>query len=71
MTRCGAWIFGGVVLLAAGTIQLMRSNVVSFLGHHWLLFDVGGAVGIAGFLLTFAVAAARNGVALYREERLS
>jgi archaetidylinositol phosphate synthase len=59
------------VLLAAGTIQLMRSNVVSLVGQHWLLFDVGGAVGIAGFLLTFAVAAVRNGVALYREERLS
>ena len=58
------------ILLAAGTLQLMRSDTVLLFGHHWLLFDVGGAVGIAGFLLTFAIAAVRNGVALYREERL-
>jgi phosphatidylglycerophosphate synthase len=58
------------ILLAAGTLQLMRSDVVSLFGHRWLLFDVGGAVGIAGFLLTFTAAAIRNGVALYREERL-
>ena len=58
------------ILLAVGTLQLMRSDVLSIFGHRWLLFDVGGAVGIAGFLLTFAVAAVRNGVALYREERL-
>jgi archaetidylinositol phosphate synthase len=58
------------ILLAIGTLQLMRSDAVLIFGHRWLLFDVGGAVGIAGFLLTFAVAALRNGVALYREERL-
>ncbi|HTM26387.1 MAG TPA: CDP-alcohol phosphatidyltransferase family protein [Vicinamibacterales bacterium] len=58
------------ILLAAGTLQLMRSAFVTFSGHRWLLFDVGGAVGIAGFLLTFAVAAVKNGAALYREERV-
>lgn len=58
------------MLLAAGTVQLMRSDAVQIFGHTWLLFDVGGAVGIAGFLLTFAAAAVRNGRALYREERL-
>jgi len=58
------------ILLAAGTLQLMRSDVIGLFGHRWLLFDVGGAVGIAGFLLTFGVSAIRNGVALYREERL-
>ena len=58
------------ILLAASTLQLMRSDAVQAFGHRWLLFDVGGAVGIAGFLLTFALAAIRNGVALYREERL-
>jgi archaetidylinositol phosphate synthase len=58
------------ILLAAGTIRLMRSDSVSLFGHRWLLFDVGGAVGIAGLLLTFAMAAIRNGVALYREEKL-
>jgi phosphatidylglycerophosphate synthase len=58
------------ILLATGTLQLMRSDAVLLFGHRWLLFDVGGAVGIAGFLLTFVIAAIRNGVALYGEERL-
>jgi phosphatidylglycerophosphate synthase len=58
------------LLLALGTLQLMRSDVVAIAGHRWLLFDVGGAVGIAGFLLTFVQAAIRNGSALYGEERL-
>lgn len=59
------------LLLALGTLQLMRSDVIAIAGHRWLLFDVGGAVGIAGFLLTFVYAAVRNGIALYGEERLS
>jgi archaetidylinositol phosphate synthase len=58
------------ILLAAGVLQLMRSDVVTVFGHRWLLFDVGGAVGIAGLLLTFVYAAWTNGIALYREERL-
>jgi phosphatidylglycerophosphate synthase len=58
------------ILLAAGTIQLMRSDVVTIFGQRWLLFDVGGAVAAAGLLLAFATSAIRNGVALYREERV-
>jgi hypothetical protein len=58
------------ILLAAGTIQLMRSDVVHISGFRWLLFDAGGAVGIAGLLLAFVHAAVRNGVALYRQEPL-
>ena len=58
------------ILLAAGTIRLMQSDVVSLLGHHWLLFDMGAVIGVAGLLMTFTVAAIRNGVALYREEPL-
>ena len=58
------------ILLSIGTLQLMRSDMVTILGHRWLLFDVGGAVAIAGFLVAFAVGAIRNGVALYNEERL-
>ena len=58
------------ILLAIGTVQLMRSDFVSMFGNKWLLFDVGGAVGIAGLLLTFVVSAVSNGVALYKEERL-
>jgi archaetidylinositol phosphate synthase len=58
------------ILLSLGTLQLMRDSSVTLLGHTWLLFDVGGAVGIAGFLLTFVYSAVANGAALYREERL-
>jgi phosphatidylglycerophosphate synthase len=58
------------ILLAIGTLQSMRTGLVSMLGHQWLLFDVGGAVAIAGFLVAFVVGAVKNGVALYQEERL-
>ena len=58
------------ILLAIGTLQLMRADSVQMLGHRWLLFDVGGAVGIAGLLLTFVRSAVANGVALFKEERL-
>jgi archaetidylinositol phosphate synthase len=59
------------ILLALGTLQLMRSDLITVLSHRWLLFDAGGAVAIAGFLVAFAVGAVRNCVALYREEPLS
>jgi archaetidylinositol phosphate synthase len=58
------------ILLAAGVLQLMRSDTVAVLGREWLLFDIGGAVAIAGFLVAFLAAAVRNGMALYREEPL-
>lgn len=71
--RMSAWGMGPTelrIVLAIGTLQLIRSGIVSMFGHQWLLFDVGGAVGIAGLLLTFVVSAVTNGVALYREARL-
>jgi phosphatidylglycerophosphate synthase len=58
------------ILLAAGTLQLMRSSSVTVFGHHWLLFDVGAVTAAAGLLIAFTTAAVRNGAALYREERL-
>lgn len=58
------------IVLAAGVLQLMRSDYVAIFGNRWLLFDVGGAVAIAGLAIAFAVSALRNGIALYREERL-
>jgi archaetidylinositol phosphate synthase len=58
------------ILLAMGTLQLMRSDLVSIAGHNTLLFDAGGAVAIAGFLIAFVAGAVRNGIALYNEERL-
>jgi archaetidylinositol phosphate synthase len=73
MFRMSAWGMGPTelrIVLAIGTLQLMRTDFVSVFGHRWLLFDVGGAAGIAGLLLTFVIGAVRNGVALYKEERL-
>ena len=58
------------LLLAAGTLQLMRSDVVVVFGHRWLLFDLGAIAAIGGLLAAFVSSALRNGVALYREERL-
>ena len=58
------------IILAAGVLQLMRSDYVSILGQQWLLFDAGAAVAIAGLAIAFAVSSLRNGIALYREERL-
>jgi phosphatidylglycerophosphate synthase len=58
------------ILLAAGTLQLMRTEWVTIFGGRWLLFDIGAVVAIAGFLVAFLAGAVRNGVALYREERL-
>ncbi len=59
------------VLLAIGTLALIRSESVTIAGHQWLLFDIGGTVGIAAFLFTFLYSAVRNGAALYDEERLT
>src|SRR3954469_14864551 len=58
------------ILLAAGTMLLMRSSYVTVLGQRWLLFDAGGLVAAAGLLIAFGSAAVRNGLALYNEERL-
>jgi phosphatidylglycerophosphate synthase len=58
------------ILLAMASLQLMRSDIVLMFGRQWLLFDLGGAVAIAGFLVAFVVGTLRNGIALYQEERL-
>jgi archaetidylinositol phosphate synthase len=71
--RISYWRFGPTelrILLAAGTLQLLRSEFVSIFGHQVLLFDVGGAIGIAALLATFVASAARNTRALYRAEPL-
>jgi phosphatidylglycerophosphate synthase len=71
--RLSAWGMGPTelrILLAAGTLQLMRSDTVMLFGHRWLLFDIGAVCGAAALVVTFVRAAILNGVALYREERL-
>ena len=58
------------ILLAAGVVQLFRSEVVTLFGHHYRLFDVGGVAGIAFLFFTFIFSAVRNGSALFVEERI-
>jgi phosphatidylglycerophosphate synthase len=71
--RISYWKFGPTelrILVAIGTLQLLRSEFVSLLGYRVLLFDVGGAVAIAGLLATFIASAVRNTRTLYRAEPL-
>jgi phosphatidylglycerophosphate synthase len=71
--RISYWKFGPTelrILLAAGTVQLLRSQEVMVFGTRILLFDVGGAAAIASFLATFIVSAVRNTRTLYRTEPL-
>jgi phosphatidylglycerophosphate synthase len=58
------------IILALGALQLLHSPTLAVNGFSCLLFDIGGVVGAAGLIVTFAVSAISNGVALYRQERL-
>jgi len=67
------WSFGPTelrILLCIGNIALFYRPVVTLFGRKWLLFDVGGAIGIAGMAAMLVWAAARHTRELYRAERL-
>lgn len=69
--RMSFWTFGPTelrVLLIAGNLALFRWPYV--LAMHFRLFDVGGAIAIAGMTTMLLFFTARNIVRLYREERL-
>ena len=71
--RISYWRFGPTelrILLALGTLQLLRSQSVVIAGTPILLFDLGGAVGIAGLAATFIASAVANTGRLYRAEPL-
>ncbi len=71
--RISFWKFGPTelrILLAIGTLQLLRSPYVEIGGTRLLLFDVGGVVAIASLIITFIASALRNGRLLYRLEPL-
>jgi archaetidylinositol phosphate synthase len=68
------WSFGPTelrVLLCIGNIALFYRPVVGLLGHRFLLFDVGGAIGILGMGSMLVWSALRHTMQLYRAERLS
>jgi archaetidylinositol phosphate synthase len=69
--RLSFWRFGPTelrILLAVGNLALLWKPKVHFLGGQYLLFDVGGAIGLAGMGLMLVFFTAQNTLRLYREE---
>jgi phosphatidylglycerophosphate synthase len=56
------------ILLMIGNLALFFRPVVRLFGGSYLLFDVGGMVGIIGMALMLVVAVAKHTAALYRAE---
>jgi archaetidylinositol phosphate synthase len=72
--RISFWRFGPTelrILLAVGNLALFWKPVVRLLGGQYRLFDVGGAMGLAGMGLMVVVFTVQNTTRLYREERIS
>src|SRR5437899_8404728 len=66
--RMSFWSFGPTelrVLLAIGNLAVLRWPTVL---HGYRLFDIGGAVGVAGMTAMVIFFTARNIARLYREE---
>lgn len=67
------WKFGPTeirILLAVGNLALLKHSMIQVFGRRCLLFDLGGAIAIAGMGLMLIVAAIRHTARLYREERI-
>jgi phosphatidylglycerophosphate synthase len=58
------------LLLMIGNVALFYRPTVRLFGESFLLFDVGGVVGIVGMALMLFTAVARHTAFLYREERI-
>jgi len=73
--RISFWRFGPTelrILLSAGNLALFWKPVVHLFGGVgvYRLFDVGGAIGLAGMGLMVVVFSLQNTIRLYREERI-
>ena len=71
--RLSFWRFGPTeirILLAVGSLVLLWKPMVHFFGGFYRLFDIGGAIGLAGMSLMTVVFTAQNTLRLYREERI-
>jgi phosphatidylglycerophosphate synthase len=69
--RMSFWSFGPTelrLLLIAGNLAVFHRQTV--LHTHYKVFDVGGAIGIAGMTAMLLFHVAQNIVRLYNEERL-
>ena len=58
------------ILLMAGNVALMVHPYAYLAGRRFLLFDVGGAVAIAGMAYMAVSTTCRHTAVLYREEKL-
>jgi phosphatidylglycerophosphate synthase len=71
--RISFWRFGPTelrILLAAGNLALFWKPVVHLFGRPYRLFDVGGAIGLAGMAMMVIAFTIQNTIRLYREERI-
>lgn len=72
--RLSFWRFGPTelrILLAIGNLALLWKPVVHIFGGRYPLFDVGGAIGLAGMGLMVVFFTVQNTLRLYREERIA
>jgi archaetidylinositol phosphate synthase len=58
------------LLLVAGNIALLRTPYAMLAGKQHLLFDVGGAIGIAGMAVALVWSIVKHTGQLYRAERV-
>ncbi|HEY4900210.1 MAG TPA: CDP-alcohol phosphatidyltransferase family protein [Terriglobales bacterium] len=58
------------ILLIVGNAVLLVNRYADIFGHRILVFDIGGAVAIAGMLYMAVAATVRHIAVLYREEKL-
>ncbi|SPF40947.1 conserved membrane hypothetical protein [Candidatus Sulfotelmatobacter kueseliae] len=71
--RISFWRFGPTelrILLAVGNLALFWKPRVHLLGASFRLFDVGGAIGLAGMTSMVIFFTVKNTMRLYREERI-
>jgi phosphatidylglycerophosphate synthase len=72
--RISFWRFGPTelrILLAVGNLALFWKPEVHLLGREYRLFDVGGAIGLAGMALMLIAFTLQNTARLYREETVA
>jgi archaetidylinositol phosphate synthase len=72
--RLSFWKFGPTelrILLAIGNLALFWKPFVHTFFGQFRLFDIGGAIGLAGMGLMTVVFTAQNTLRLYREEKVA
>jgi phosphatidylglycerophosphate synthase len=59
------------IVLAIGTLELLRRPWANLFGHQFLLFDIGGAIAAAVMFAMALTVTLRHTAQLYREEPLT